>query len=830
MWFLALFLFAGALQAEVPSPEEYFGYRMGEDRHLVSWSGVLEYFLRLDAASDSVRVDRIGQTTEGRPMIVAIISDPGNIERLDHYRELVQKLADPRLIDGADAEALVQEGKPVVAITCSIHSTEVASTMTAVQFAHDLITRDTPRNRLILENTVLLLMPSLNPDGIDKVRDWYSRWVGGPFEGAPMSTLYHRYAGHDINRDWYILTQRETQLVVEGVYNRWRPQVVLDVHEMSPRGARMFVPPWVDPIDPNIDPLIVQQTNAFGTAIAVDLTAAGKRGVLVNGIYDYFSPARHYQSYHGALRILSESAAARFASPLTITPSELDTGGRNYSAVRSSWNFLEPWKGGEWRLADILGYQLVAFESVLYTAASRRTDLLRNFRKIGQRVISRGEGRAFLIPQAQHDRHSAVRLLRTLQRGDVEIERVLQDAEVGDVQVRAGDHVVRLSQPYGGYANTLLETSEYPGSQAYPGGPPVTPYDATAHSLPLLMGVDVMPLDGAAELDLTLAETVAQPSGHLPEVPDVSFSANQGLAWLAAHLLLAEGVPVHRRLSDGAFLVRADSASRVHLERIAGEHGVAFEASEAVAADHPPLEMPRVGLYSGHVPIIDAGWTRWLLERYSVPHSLVGNADLASELSESFDVLILPDAEPATLEEGFGHEDHAAAAEIPPEFRGGIGDDGVAGLERFVEAGGTLIAFNRAAGYAANRLGLPVENSVRGLGRREFFGPGTLVNVEADLSHPLCAGMRRREAAWFERGPVFRVGRQPDSGVRAALTFPTGRVLASGWLLGEARLAGRAAVLDVQVGSGRVVLFGIRPQYRGQSNATFKMVFNAIHM
>lgn len=827
---LALLLIARSLWSAVPTPEEHFGHPMGADRRLVSWSGVVEYFRLLEARSNMVRVDAIGQTTEGRPMILVAIAEPDTIARLEHYKGILQTLSDPRGIDPDAALRLADEGKPAVVITCSIHSSEVASTMTAVEFAHTLITQSTPRNREILENTILLLMPSLNPDGVDKVRDWYMRWVGGPFDGAPLTELYHRYAGHDLNRDWYMLSQRETQLVVKNVHNEWRPQVVYDVHEMGPRGARMFVPPWVDPIDPNIDPLIVQQVNAFGTAMASDLTAAGKTGVLVNGIYDYFSPARHYQSYHGALRLLSESAGAKFASPITVTPDQLETSGRNYNSTRASWNFLEPWPGGRWGLPDIVDYQLIAFESVLYTAALRRRDLLHNFYKIGRRVVGRGRGRAFLVPTEQHDPHAAFRLLRTLQLGDVEIERVLEDRADADPAVRAGDYIVRLDQPYGAYAKTLLSRQEYPATEAYPGGPPVTPYDATAHSLALLMGVDVRPMDGEMEIQTEPAGAVGRPAGTTADAGQVSLSPNQGLAWLAVNRLLADGVPVHRRQSDGAFLVAADGPVREQLRSLADELGVVFSPSEVVLEEHPQVESPKVALYSGHVPLIDAGWTRWLLDWYEIPHQSVGNADLVSGLADQFDVLILPDAEPGILDKGHRHRRWADIDAIPPEYRDGIDDDGAEGLAGFVEGGGTLIAFNRAAEYAADRLRLPVENVVKGLGNREFFGPGTLVNVEADLSHPLCKGMRRREAAWFERGPVFRIGSRPDPGVRPALTFAQREVVASGWLLGEARLASRAAVLDVQVGGGRVVLFGIKPQYRGQSNATFKMVFNALHL
>ena len=816
--------------AALPTPEQHFGHAMGDDRALVEWSGVVEYFRLLDAESDSMRVEELGPSTEGRPLIIATFATPETLGRLEEYRGILAKLADPRVTTQKDAFELAAAGKPAIVITCSIHSSEVASTMTAVQFAYDLLTRDNDRHRAILENTIVLLVPSLNPDGVDKVREWYQRWLGGPYEGAPLTFLYHKYLGHDNNRDWYIFSQQETRLIVEKVHNWWRPQIVYDVHQMGSSGARIFVPPWIDPIDPNIDPLITQQVNAFGTSMAMDLTAAGKTGVLVNGIYDYYSPARHYQSYHGALRLLSESASARFATPITVDSEQLKSNRRGYDPHESSWNFLEPWEGGEWRLRDIVDNQLITFESVLYTAALRRTDLLRNFYRIGKRIIDRGHGRAFVVPREQHDPAAATRLLRTLDFGDVEIVRALEDATVEDRTVNEGDFVVRLAQPYGAFANTLLSRQDYPDLRRYPGGPPLMPYDATAHTLPLLMGVEAFQVTGELDLVTEAVERVAHLSAGVAAADELTLSPDSGSSWAAVNRLLADGVAVHRRLSDGAFLFRSSPDVLPVLEELVEEWGIECVASDTVAADHPPLELPRVAIYAGHVPIMDEGWTRWLLDRYGMPYQTVGNLEVAEGLVGKFDVLILADASPEVLDRGYAHEYGDGESIVPPEYRDGLGEAGAAALVDFARAGGTIMAFNRAASYAANRLGLPVENAIEGLSKQRFFGPGTLVNVEADLSHPLCVGMRQREAAWFESGPVFRVRRQFAAKVREVLRFPGRNVLASGWLLGEGHLANRAAVLDVPFGSGRVILFGIRPQYRGQSNATFKMIFNGLHL
>ena len=829
-----LLLAPGAAHAQtrdLPSPESHFGHRMGEDRRLVEWDDVVGYFQLIADADDRVRFRELGKSTEGRPFVMVTIADPATLAHLDRYRDIQQQLADPRKTSPDQAEALIAEGKTVVLITCSIHSTEVASTHTAIEFVYKLLSEDTSRHRAILENTIFLLIPSLNPDGIGKVAQWYNRHLETPYEGAAMVELYHKYAGHDNNRDWYMFTQVETRLVIEKVQNAWRPQIVYDVHQMGRTGARMFVPPWVDPIDPNIDPLIIQQVNQLGMTMAADLTAAGKTGVVVNGIYDYFTPARHYQSYHGGLRLLSEAAGVRYATPVTVPFSSLNSNARGYNARKRSWNFTEPWPGGKWTLRDIVDYQLVTFESVLYNAAVHREELLRNFYRIGQRVIARHKDDAFVVPHQQHDPSAMIRMLRTLAFGDVEIERARQDFRAAGRGFQEGDYVIRLAQPYGAFANTLLEDQDYPGRHQYAGGPPERPYDVTAHSLPLLMGVEVVPIGEPFEADLRPVATLELPPGEVATASFVELAPNATRAWTALNRLLKAGAEVRRNPASGGFIIRRDSESAPLLAELAAEFGLSFPAAGAAPPGGEPLRSPRIGLYRGHVPIMDEGWTRWVLEDYEFPYRSVGNARLKrGGLNADFDVIVLPDAEPRTLHAGYLEGALYESAEMPVEFTGGIEDEGAAALRRFVRQGGTLLALNRASQYAIDRLKAPAGNVLKGLSRDQFYSPGALLNVAVDTSHPLTYGLRPVEAVWFQSGPAFEA---PVGGVEASasevLRYPRRDLLASGWLLGERYLSDHAAVLDITIGAGHLILFGIRPQYRAQSNAMFKMFFNALY-
>src|SRR5713101_5498847 len=372
---LSVLLAIWPLCAAVPTPKSHFGHEIGADRTVLDWDRVVSYFCALEASSARIRVQELGKTTEGRPLIAAIIAAPETLANLGRYLEIQKKLADPRIAPQSEVEALFAQGKAIVMITCSIHSTELASTHTAVEFAYRLLTEDKARFRAILDNTILLLVPSLNPDGVDIVTRWYRKTVGTPFEGTSPPQLYHKYTGHDNNRDWYILSQVETRHVIGKLHNVWHPQIVYDVHQQGQNASRIMAPPWLDPIEPNVDAILVQEMNLFGMGIATDLTAAGKTGVSVNSSYDFWTPSRHYQSFHGGLRILTESASARLASPVTIRREDLREDGLGYNARERTWNHIEPWAGGTWRLRDIIDYQLIAMESVLYQAAVRREDM-----------------------------------------------------------------------------------------------------------------------------------------------------------------------------------------------------------------------------------------------------------------------------------------------------------------------------------------------------------------------------------------------------------------------------------------------------------------------
>jgi hypothetical protein len=759
--------------AAVPAPEDVLGFRPGDDRKLASWASVVEYFRRLDAASGRVQFEELGRTTMGRPFVLATISAPENLARLGEYREIQRQLADPRTLGrNADrkAERLIARGKTVVLITCGVHSTEVGSTLSSMLIAHRLASSDDPEVRAVLRDTIVLLVPSLNPDGVDIVKDWYDRTLGTPFEGTSPPELYHKYVGHDNNRDWYAFTQAETRLTVDKVHNAWRPQIVHDIHQQGANGSRLFLPPYMKPVEPNVPPQLVEGYTELGLSVAKNMLAKGFKGITWDSTYDAWTPARAYSHYHGGVRILSETASARIATPVTLKFEDLRSR-EGYDPQKPSANFPEPWRGGEWRLRDITNYMTAAASELMRHAAENRERWLRRFYEVGKEAVRPrrpGELQGFKVKLEKN----SDKLMEILRRGGVENYLIAdrparrRTSRGPFAAVENQSIFIPINQPYGGFAKALLEAQRYPDLRDKDGHP-VPPYDVTAHTLPLLMGVTVEPVYRPVR--------GAGPQGHPLSVVAPAVSA---------------GPP----------------------------RSVKAASAEA-----------RVGIYQSNVPSMDEGWTRWVFEEQveDAPafRTLKDDEVRAGNLRAKYDSIIIPDQSPRSILEG-----HRRGT-MPEGLTGGLGPEGVKALREFVERGGTLVCLNNASNFAVEQFRLPVRDATEGLARTQFYVPGSILRTVLDTTHPLAEGMPRESIAWVEDSPVFEIKSDPLALVRVRVVarYPqSGNPLLSGWLLGEERLRGKAALVEVGLGEGRVYLFGFRPQYRAQSLATYPLLFNAV--
>jgi hypothetical protein len=840
-----------APSAQVPAmqtPDAFFGHRMGADRELADWPGLQRYFETIAAASDRVELVDAGPTTEGRRLIAAVVSSADNIKRLDEIRTNALKLADPRTTDEAAAGQIIERQPVIVAIGMSIHATEIAATQTAPELLHTLATSRDPEIIRSLDNLVLILFPSLNPDGHSITVDWYRKWKGTEFEGSPMPWLYHKYVGHDINRDAFMMNMAENRTLADFFYRRWHPQVFLTMHQMGPRGARYFVPPNVDPIDRNYDPLVWRTAGLLGHAMALALEEDGRTGVLQNALYDYYWPGYEDSAPigHNTVTLLTEAASVRIASPINVPADQL-TGGRGFPDHQPSITFPNPWPGGTWTLRNIVDYNLSAARGLITGSARYRADLVRNFYRMGKRQVelgAQGGPFAFIIPHDQFDPHAMKKLEELLLQGAVEIRRTLEPFRYQETVYQNGADIIFMAQPFRAYAKTLLDVQQYPVRRLAAGAAADRPYDVAGWTLPIQMNVRVDRVEQYFDPGLTtrLERAGIAPQKVWGDVGRASFfvmDARGNAGSIAINRLLKTGARVAFlstplqilgfTYEPGSVLVTESKGVRDTVEKIAADLGLRATASGGrLPSDARPIGRSRVGLYKPWVENIDEGWTRWLLEQYEFEFDSISDADIRKGgLRPRFDAIVIPDIGAERIMSG-----HVAGT-MPPEYAGGIGADGAEQLRQFVAGGGTLITLDSSSDLAITLLGAPLRDVTRGLPVNEYFCPGSIVRLELE-SDPLTFGVPRESAGFCSFNAGYDIAAGSTAGAAAATARIIGRyaksnVLMSGWLEGEKVIAGKGAMVEVKSGQGRAVLFGFRPQHRGQAHATFRLLFNAIH-
>jgi hypothetical protein len=808
--FALILLISAAIVAQPPSPRSVLGFHPTDDKTIADWAQITDYFAKLDRSSDKVLVREFGRTTRGKPMIVAFISSPGNIRNLDKLQRTSQKLADPRsMANPAELESLIREGKTIVSISCSIHSTEIVASQMSMNLAYELATANDDETKEILDNTVLLLIPSSNPDGIQIVADWYRKTLGTKSEGTSPPELYHHYAGHDNNRDWFMLNLAETQAITKLYWQEWFPQFVYDVHQMGQTGARFVIPPFHDPPNNRIAPSIVREVGLVGYKMAADLQAKGIEGVATNTTFDmwWHGGFRSAPYYHNSIGILSEAASADLMSPVTITREQLQrTRPARGLASPLATDIAHPdaWEGGVWRPKDIAEIEMAASRALLSLAAKYRQRYLRNFYELGRANIQ-PDGKvpqAYVIMAGQPYAETVARFIEILKWQGIEVHQMTHELWVKHSpteefhEIPLNSFLVFTNQPQKNNILSLFEKQVYP-NRINPTGEPDPPYDVAGWTLPLQMGVETYEIWDIRELD--------KYRNTLKKVDQI----NQARAVL------------NLNPSGGAF----------------------------AKFRNPMRTQPRIGLYKGNNPSMDEGWTRFVFDTFQVAFRSVTDAQVKSG-DLPYDAIILPaDSENAIIR-GLTPERY------PAEIAGGIGEGGAENLKRYVENGGKLICFDDSCELIMKRFGLPVKNVLAGVARKDFYNPGSIVKVDVDIRHPLARGMREEAAAYFTNSSAFEItsgarqsvppavaggasgsggttppataGGTDRSGVRVVASYAMKDALMSGWMLGESRINGKAAMIEADLGKGKVIMFAFRPQHRGQTFGTFPLVFNAL--
>ena len=836
-------------QGRIPSPDSVFGFAPGADYKLATYDQLIDYFRRVDVASDRVKLLEAGQTSRGRTFYYALVSSKSNLAKINRYREIAWRLAHPQTITEAEARNLAREGKAFVHIDGGLHSNELAGPQHTAKLLQTILTQaDTPEVAAILDRVVLMLWPTINPDGQQMVAEWYSKNVGTADAARPLPVLYQEYVGHDNNRDAYMLNMIESR-VMEHAWRQWEPQIIYVHHQSAPFPTRIWLPPFADPIATHAPYLMSREVNMIGMSIAMQLEARGQVGATHMGTgYDAWYPGYidYAPMFKNIAAFWTETAGGREPSESSLN--EFPAAMRD---LRPQSLYASPWPPGMWRMRDQVAYMETASLAVLDFAAKYKDSLLLNRYKAGVDQIRKGRTSppfAYFVPQQQRDPVAAVELLRRLAFAGVRVSQLAAPALVDGELMPSGTWVIPTDQEFAALAREVLDVQHYPDLRESPNGPPDQPYDAAGWTLPLAMGVRVVAATTPLPEDLRLAirsatmaptfsakltpytSATSPDAAPFDSVPGAGFDSVAAAARIVPPVGRVTGSggrlaldpaqnntyrAINRAFAAGLDVQLSDGASRYLIAGLSDQDRDDLVRSLALVAERTDasgrsLRRPRVGLFNAPTSM-DAGWTRWVLEQYGFQVISLSGEDIdAGELHNAVDVLIVADDARGVL---------GPAASADNTLR-------VRNLHELVGAGGTLVCINSASQFAIDYLKLPIRNALAGLGRQELFTSGSLLQVITDTTHPVMAGMPSKAAVFVQGSPVFET-LEGFEGTILARYAETGSPLLSGYLLGEKYLQGKAAAVDVALGAGHVVLIGFRPVWRGQSFGTFRVLFNA---
>ena len=893
-------------QQRLTSPTDFFGHQIGADYVLPNYVKFAEYWQKLATESDRMVLDTIGMTAEGRPQLMAIVSSAANLRDREKFRRIAERLALAEGVSEAEARQLAKEGRGVVWIDGGLHSNEVLGPQQLIETSWQLVSGNDEETQRFRDDLIIVMVHA-NPDGMDLVSDWYMRTPTPErrsTSGVPR--LYQKYIGHDNNRDFYLAAMPESENMNRVLYNEWYPQVMYNHHQTGPAGTVMFAPPFRDPMNFNIHPLIRTGLDVVGGAMHNRFVQENKGGVTMRlgaGYSTWWNGGLRTTVYfHNMIGLLTETIG---------NPTPLDI---PFIASRQipSADLPMPIKPGPWKFRGSVEYSVTANKAVLDVVSRNKEIFLYNRWKMGHDRIEQGntdswtvwpkriaaveakidaenrerraqaqaenpmaflggfgnaamqrrgeaaqemmavlndpakrDPRAYVISAEQRDFPTAVKFIVALQKNGVDVHRATAAFSHGGKRYPAGSYVVKVGQAYGAHVLDMFEPQDHPNDFRVPGGPPTPPYDNAGWTLAMQMGVQydrvLDAIDGPFERIGPNSRVAPQP-GNVANAGTWALSGAHNDAFTVVNRLLKANAAVSRK-ADGTWIVPRTNTSRPIVERAARELGLSFTAGNA--AGTTAVKSLRVALWDRYGGSMPSGWTRWLLEQYEFPFTVVFPQELdAGNLNRNYDAIIfVAGAIPAMRQGGGGGFGGGAPdmASLPAEWQKTTGsvtaDRTIPQIKQFAENGGMVITIGSSTNIAEH-LGLPVSNHLvermpeggeRGLGREKFYVPGSLLEVAVDNTTPGGMGMESRAIVMFDNSPVFRLA--PDAlakGVTPIAWFDTPTALRSGWAWGETYLEGGVAAADAKVGRGTVRLIGPEALFRAQPAGTFKLVFNGL--
>ena len=843
-----LVLSVGLLTAQLQSPEQVFGFKVGSDRKLADYSQMLTFYKQLANNSDRVILKEIGKSSEGQPMILLFISTAENLSQLDKWKKISSELARAR-INEDKAREHAKNGKTILWIDGGMHATERAHGQMTAELAYRVATEESSEMKKIRENVILLLMPVINPDGMRLVVDWYRKNLGTPYETTGPPVLYQKYVGHDNNRDWFMNNMLETQAVTKILYNEWYPQIVYNHHQTGPAWARIFLPPFSDPVNPNIHPGVTTGVNLVGTAMANRFAIKKMGGVVSNFQYSMWwnGGMRTAPYFHNQIGILTETSHStptpRYYDPKSIPKS---VGSRRSRLVNDGTDiFLPlPWEAGDSNFRDAVDYMLTASMGVLNISADLREKWLFNIYSMGRDAIQDGETKgtyAYIIPNDQWDLYETGKFLSVLRMSGIEVNQSTKSFKVNNKQYSKGTYIVYSSQPFRPHLIDMMEKQNYPQITDSSGKPKV-PYDLAGWTLPLQMGINVDRINIPFKVSTKQINDliINMPKGKVSGSSKNGYllTGNSNASFIAVNQLLSQGIDVFRTNNGSFFIKNSNKLKKSFLNQIGNKYSINFEATKNdLSKSSRKLSMPKVGIYKSWRANMDEGWTRWILEQYKFPLDTLHNNDIKKGDLSKYSAIILPS------QSGNGILHGHMPNTMPEEYTGGIGLSGTLALKKYVENGGRIIALDASSDFVINQFGLPLRNAVSSVPSTSFFIPGSLVSLKVD-DDPLTMGMQKNSVAYFVRSRAFSIvelrktgeggveqrKQPPSQPVKVLARYAKENILLSGWAIGEKKyIGGKIAMASVSLGKGEVVLIGFRTQHRAQPRGTFKLLFNGLY-
>jgi len=859
---ILIFFIQSFAQQSIRTPEEFFGFKPGTDRMLFNYEEMISYFQKLDEASPKLKLIEIGKTPLGRPMYIAFISSAENINNLDKLKSINKELALNPDLSNSSREKYFADGKVFILGALSMHSGEVGPSQAAPLIAYDLITSDDTGVINYMNDVVYMMVPCHNPDGMDMIIEHYKKYKDTKYEGSSMPGVYHKYIGHDNNRDFVTLTQEDTKAIAR-IYNLdWFPQVLVEKHQMGYSGPRYFVPPMHDPIAENVDAGIWNWTGVFGSNLITDMTKAGLKGVSQHYLFDDYWPGSTQTAiWKGVIGFLTECASANYATPLFIEPNELSVYGKGLSEYEKSINMPRPWPGGWWRLEDIVEYEVVSTNSIIKTASLHRNEILRFRNDLCKNEVELGKTSApyyYILPQKQHDKSEFIALINLLNEHGVNVYSLDKSVIIGNRIYSAGDIVIPLAQPYRAFIKEVMEKQNYPVRHYTPNGKIIKPYDITSWSLPLHKGVNSIEVNEKIEIPHSDLLNVSFPFSIKSEVPQnykaMLFSVNENESFKAAFLAKKLNVYVKRlskavtvgenKFPTGSFLIISDDLDKSAFENLFDQLTISpYFVSDNIEYKTKNFIVPKIALVETNFHDMDAGWTRFIFDTYYIPYKVIQPGDFEkTDFVKDFDIVVFPSKAKSILMEGkYKSGDDYFITDYPPEFTKGIGKEGFAKLMTFLDEGGIIISWGSSTALFIGPLTikhgekdkeefqLPVRDASKNLIKDGLYVPGSLVDIVLTSDNPITYGMQENIGVFFRGKPVFSTSIPHfDMDRRVIGKFPKENILLSGYAEKVEKLQNKTALVWLKKGKGQLVLFGFNPQFRGSTNVSFKLLFNSL--